>query len=373
MALAAGRRYRPCRAGIAAASLTMLLGSALPAAAAGRIINPPSSTALPSGPLPAAPTPSPGGPADSGTADPTAHPAVPEVAVEAPEPRYVAPTLRDRIGRIWAPVLINGKGPYRLVLDTGANRSAVTAAVAASLGIAVDPSAQVLLRGVTGSASVPTIHVNNMLVGELMIESPTLPIVPDALGGAQGVLGTEGLGDKRILIDFLHDRITIRRAGSHWREGGYVDVPIQLTSERLLTTRARVGGIWAKAIIDTGAQSSVANSALLEALQRRHHYRLTPDEVVGTTDDVQPGQDAAVPAIQLGDISIEGARLTMGDLRIFEAWKLTKEPAILIGMDTLGLVESIIIDYKHRALMIRPRATLHGPFDDEYDPWGFRH
>ena len=27
-----------------------------------------------------------------------------EVVVSAPEPRYVAPTLRDRIGRIWAPV-----------------------------------------------------------------------------------------------------------------------------------------------------------------------------------------------------------------------------------------------------------------------------
>ena len=27
-----------------------------------------------------------------------------EVIVSAPQPRYVAPTQRDRIGRIWAPV-----------------------------------------------------------------------------------------------------------------------------------------------------------------------------------------------------------------------------------------------------------------------------
>ena len=47
---------------------------------------------------------------------------VEEVLVTAPEPRYVAPTTRDAIGRIWAPVLINGKGPFRLVLDTGASR-----------------------------------------------------------------------------------------------------------------------------------------------------------------------------------------------------------------------------------------------------------
>ena len=49
----------------------------------------------------------------------------------APEPRYVAPTLRDRIGRVWAPVYINGQGPLRLVLDTGASASAVTVGTAA--------------------------------------------------------------------------------------------------------------------------------------------------------------------------------------------------------------------------------------------------
>ena len=37
-----------------------------------------------------------------------------EVLVRAPEPRYVAPTNRDRIGRVWVPVFINEQGPYRL-------------------------------------------------------------------------------------------------------------------------------------------------------------------------------------------------------------------------------------------------------------------
>src|SRR6267143_2414112 len=62
-------------------------------------------------------------------------PALPQVIVEAPGPRYVAPTRWDRIGRIWAPVLINDRGPFRLVLDTGASRSAINASVAAALGI----------------------------------------------------------------------------------------------------------------------------------------------------------------------------------------------------------------------------------------------
>jgi len=63
-----------------------------------------------------------------------------EVMVVAPEPRYVAPTRRDRIGRVWVPVMINGKGPFRLVLDTGAMRTAVNLNVANTLGLRTDVS-----------------------------------------------------------------------------------------------------------------------------------------------------------------------------------------------------------------------------------------
>src|ERR1700728_2192532 len=87
-----------------------------------------------------------------------------DIMVEAPEPRYVAPTMRDQIGRIWAPVRINGRGPFRKVLDTGANRSGVTKTVAEVLNLPLDQSPPFLLHGVTGIATVPTIHVDSVSV-----------------------------------------------------------------------------------------------------------------------------------------------------------------------------------------------------------------
>ena len=98
-----------------------------------------------------------------------------EIVIEPPEPRYVAPTRRDRIGRIWAPVYINDKGPFRMVLDTGASRSGVTARVATALGITPDESAPVMLQGATGSLVVPTILVDTLLVGDVLIKGSKLP------------------------------------------------------------------------------------------------------------------------------------------------------------------------------------------------------
>jgi predicted aspartyl protease len=283
------------------------------------------------------------------TADP-----LEELVIQVPEPRYVAPTRRDRIGRVWVPVYINGKGPFRLVLDSGATRTAVTAGVAARLGLATNVSAPVMLRGVTGIAQVPTIHAEKLEVGDLYIAPTTLPIVADAFGGAEGLLGTEGLGDKRIYIDFRKDFINISRSKGQAADYGFTTVPTLRRGGRLLIVNASVGGVKALAIIDTGAQASVANLAMRDALRRRlRSGKGTSDEIIGATGDMQTGEGFTVSQIHIGDVEIRSAHVTFGDMTIFSHWKLADEPAILLGMDVLGLVDTLIIDYKRRELMIK--------------------
>jgi predicted aspartyl protease len=281
-----------------------------------------------------------------------------ELAVTAPEPRYVAPTLRDRIGRIWAPVLVNGQGPFRLVLDTGASHSALTAQVAATLGIVDDGKHKATLRGATGSVTVPMIPVESLEVGELLMEPKRLPIVPDALGGAEGVLGTEGMANKRIYIDFRRDRITIMRSRSERAGQGFVTVPVKFMRGRLLVVDAWLGGVQVKAIIDTGGQATLGNIALREALaerRRRQDAAALPDQVTGATLDVQMGNRIATPSIALGEVLVRNAAMTFADFEIFQHWKLTEEPAMLIGMDVLGLLDTLVIDYRRKELQMKLR------------------
>jgi predicted aspartyl protease len=283
-------------------------------------------------------------------------PPMTEVIIEAPEPRYVAPTLRDRIGRIWAPVYINGLGPFRLVLDTGSNRSVVNASVATALGIALSNDSSVMLRGVTGSRAVPTIHVDSFVVGDLELRSQRLPIVLDALGGAEGVLGGNGLRDKRIFIDFRNDLITILRSRSERAPRGFKTIPLRL-EQGLLIADVRAGSMRAKAIIDTGAQSTIANVAFRTALARRvRPEHVLASEITGTTLDVQRGDLVRSPTISLGPIEIRQAMITSGDMHIFQHWKMTTEPVLLLGMDILGQFDTLIIDYRRRELQIRMRT-----------------
>jgi predicted aspartyl protease len=277
------------------------------------------------------------------------------VTVEAIEPRYVAPTLRDRIGRIWAPVYINGQGPFRLVLDSGATNSAIVRSVADRLGLPVVADKKVMLRGVTGNAEMPYVVADRMEVGDLELTDAKLPVVPDVFGGAEGVLGTQRLLDKRITVGFRKDLIRIEYARGKPRPEGFVTLKFDIVRGRLAVLDLMVGGVHTEAIIDTGAETTVGNNSLREALVLRNR-EVKDTEIVGVTLDVAPGKSIRIPPLWLGTIQVRNLHITFGDMPIFEYWHLTQKPALLIGMDVIGSLDTFIIDYKRRELYLRARA-----------------
>ena len=288
-------------------------------------------------------------------ADRTPPAAIEEVVVESPEPRYVAPTTRDRIGRIWAPVMINGQGPYRLVLDTGASRSALVQRVVDDLGVPVERDA-VRLRGVTGTAIASAVRLERMEFGELEVKNTRVPIVADAFGGADGVLGGDGLENKRITIEFRKDRISVMRSHRTPAPPGHAVVHFKYTPERGMRVPVQVGAVKAIGLIDTGAQVTVGNLALREALARRRGKRDQYDDVViGITEDIQTATLVKIPSITAGQMIVRNAPVRFTDLHIFDHWKLTSQPALLIGMDVLGTLDTLVIDYARSELQLRTR------------------
>jgi predicted aspartyl protease len=275
------------------------------------------------------------------------------------EPRFVAPTRRDRIGRIWAPVAVNGRGPYRLVLATGASHSALSPHLVEALGIRPDPADVVMLRGATGSATVPMVPIESLEVGELLMEPRQLAVIPDALGGADGVLGMDELANMRIHIDFRRDKITIMRSKNQRAASGFETIPVSFLHGRLLVVDAVMSGVPVKAIIDTGGQATLGNVALRLALAERRKgiEEGKLDQVIGSTLDMQVGTRLETPALSMGRVIVRNPAMTFADFEIFKHWRMTEEPAMLIGMDVLGLLDTLVIDYRRKELQVKlPRS-----------------
>lgn len=281
-----------------------------------------------------------------------------EILITAPEPRYIASTRRDRIGRIWAPVYINGAGPFRLALDTGSTNSSIRAEVANRLGVLPNPDENIRVRGIAGTAIVPTIRVHSMIIGDMALNSQRLPVVADPLGGADGILGTEGLRDKRIYIDFLNDFITIRLSREEEAPEGFLTLPVTWGKGNLPIVAARLGRLPVKAIISTGGEMTLANLAARDALLRQREQQATLEEITDVTATTLTGESYSVPPIALGEsIRISTPRMTFSDLALFDAWGVADEPAVLIGMDALGLLDTLIIDYRRAELQVLMRSN----------------
>jgi len=99
---------------------------------------------------------------------------------------------------------------------------------------------------------------------------------------------------------------------------------------------------------------TVGNLALRERLRRRLAARpATPTGVVGATQDIQDGESIEVPPIRLGSTESRGVHVAFMDLALFQHWHYTEQPTILIGMDLLGVLDTLTIDYRRRELQLR--------------------
>jgi predicted aspartyl protease len=279
---------------------------------------------------------------------------------QEPGPLYATRTTLDRIGRIVAPVEINGSGPFRFILDTGANRSAVSEATVRVLGLVPEDGAGISVHGVTGSATLPVVRVATLRAGELLLENQRLPVLPSAVfAGMDGILGVDALQDARIEVDFGRDRVTIRRSSGQRAPKGFTVVHAWLRSGGLLLVDGQVGRVPVRAIVDTGAERSLGNEALRAALVdgARRPRETVATTVVGATPQIAQGLSFEAPAIDIGGARINNLTVTFGDLHVFGIWSLLEEPAILIGMDLLGTLEQFVVDYSRREFYLKPVSS----------------
>jgi hypothetical protein len=272
---------------------------------------------------------------------------------------FATPTVRDRIGRIVAPVMVNDQGPFRFLVDTGANRSVLNDHMPARLGLTLSGEDTVELSGMTGEAIVPLARVLRLSAGELVLQNLSMPVISATLGGLDGILGVEGLADKKLIVDFAQNRITIEKSSNRRATRDFVSLPGRFRHGLLLVVDVKVEGILTKAVIDTGAERSLGNERLRWALQRvaNSDYVSGIANVEGVTADIQQGDMALLPQILFDGVEIQGVPIAYGNFNVFKLWDLQRVPALLVGMDILGTVDTMVIDYRRRELQLKPREV----------------
>lgn len=263
---------------------------------------------------------------------------------------YAAPTTKDRIGRIMAPVWLNGRGPFLFIVDTGANRTVLSPETARQLGIDVDGSARAIVHGVTGSESAPLARVRELRVGRIVRRDVEMPVVSSRVHAeADGMLGADNLAGTRLTVDFRRNHIDIADAGAMpGRARDAIALPAQMRFGLLPLVRGRVGGVQIDAVVDTGAERSIGNGALRAALAAEHSATRSEGRtlVFGAVGPDVSADIVLVPRLRIGSGNVTRLPILFADTHVFRIWQLEAKPSLLLGMDVIGQLDAIVIDYR---------------------------
>jgi hypothetical protein len=170
-------------------------------------------------------------------------------------------TLAD--GRPIVEVHINGSGPYRFILDTGAEGTILSKSLADSLKLPVLGQARVGAPGGQGTSDASLVRLDTLQLGDLTLTQamavavdlsalPKVFSIPNAPVGALSIRNWKGM---LVTLNYPESRIEIRRGELSAADDAEI---FQFdSSDKLPSVAIDVAGVKLRANLDSGAARGV--------------------------------------------------------------------------------------------------------------------
>jgi predicted aspartyl protease len=275
-----------------------------------------------------------------------------DASAEPPDdPSSTALPLRASDDRMTVNVMINGAGPFRFIVDSGATRTVVSRRLATLLSL---PSAgTVTLHSVGGATEVDSVKIASVALNGLPAQSIVAPVLEEEYLGAVGILGIDTLANKRVVIDLHRNSMTVepaRRSARIDHDPGEIVVVARRRYGQLVLADADAAGLRIYAVVDTGSMVTLGNLVLRDKLVRRKRAQAETIDIVDVVGHTIQGQYARISDIRLGSTHIQGATIAFSDAHAFDRFGLSGKPSMLLGMDLLRGFRRVSIDFRNRTV-----------------------
>lgn len=256
--------------------------------------------------------------------------------------------------RMTVAVKVNDRGPYRFVVDSGADTSVVGTRIARDLQL--PPGKSVLLNNMTDSRRVDRVLVDSLQLGETTINDLQLPALLERDLGGDGMIGIDALVEQRLMMDF--ETRTIKVEDAHRpppRMDGDIVVVARLRRGQLILTQVKANGKPLEAVIDTGSEITIGNLALRDQLMRRMPDKFRTIGVTGVTGVKMDLQLVNISELRVGSIILRNIPVAFADLPPFHVFGMVQKPSLLLGTDILEAFRRVSLDFRARKVRFQLR------------------
>jgi len=255
--------------------------------------------------------------------------------------------------RMTVPVLLSGAGPYRFLVDTGANRTAISRQLASQLKLRSGDKA--VLHSVVGESVAKTAIVPNLQLTRKPLRSIEAPLLESANMGADGILGTDALNLQRVVFDFASQTMSVVPSSRFEPkdEPGTIVIEGRRRNGRLIITDAVANGRKLTVVLDTGSEVTVGNEALRAALSKGGLLPQTePVALLSVTGDVITGDYMFLRELEIGGVTLQNLAIVFAPVHTFRQLKLDNRPAVLLGMNAMRAFKKVSIDFANLTMRV---------------------
>lgn len=280
--------------------------------------------------------------------------------------RAEVPLSWDSTGHITVPALVNGKGPFEFILDTGADETGVYDWFAKSLDLPQGKRRE--LSGATGAEDVTGALLSTLTVDGHTVRNIDADTIPDRADGAKlaGVAGVDLMKHRWVVIDLGCGTVAVRPIQKVARTiTGQDAILIHAGSIRdgeQLTLPVTLNGAAGVATLDTGARDSIINHKFAEAAGIDVASAAFRDgkPARGATGQSVNSRVGPIGTVQFAGITRREVEARVIDMPYLEGAGLANVPALNLGLDLLKGTR-LTIDYSSRRFWVAPSTCAARP------------
>ena len=276
----------------------------------------------------------------------------------------VIPRQTGASGHIVVETKLNGQGPFRFLIDTGASISVVYEHARAEIGIEPLPNIKARVFGMSGSGLSPLARVAEISVGNELWQDARVALLPNTsphAGRVDGILGVDFLSRYAVLYSnqdqvlLLYPReLVAERSYLGWDSVALRDLQVGDGNIAVLVLDMYIEGKHIPAVFDLGATSSLMNRRAARALDIAVRAPQSARDVHGVSGSTEVLAELRVWRLRISKSTWRNRTFLVGEYPVFRTLGLDHRPAAIAGVDLFGK-RDFVIDFTRRRLLVRSR------------------
>ncbi len=274
---------------------------------------------------------------------------------------FVTPLQTGSDGHIIVPAMVNGQGPFRFALDTGASISVLFNTTVDQMDIDLSDGQRVVIHGMGGAGSFPVATIAELTIGSESWTNARVALMP--AGGTtsdefDGIIGVDFLRRYAVSISVedqvvrLYPSLLVsERSYRGWTSIQMQELSVGTGDSTAYTINLQINEVEIPAMLDLGAGSNLMNWHTARAIRVEPRKSGPGTEISGAVETVPVLAELEVDELRIENLVWRNSTFLISDFPIFEALDLESRLVAIIGPDLFNK-RDFVIDFERMRMLI---------------------